>query len=209
MEARMATIVVPTDAPVIAGPPQGRWTYADWAALPADGNRYEVIDGVLFMTAAPSTFHQWIVFSLLRYVGVPAVERGLAYPLPAPVGVLMPRCEPVQPDFVVVRRERAGLFRGGRIVGVPDLIVEVLSPSNADYDRKIKLAAYAAAELPEYAIVDPQARTLTLHRLEAPGRYAEGVVAGEAETVAFACLPTISLAVADLFAGAPEADAGA
>lgn len=55
----MTALIVPTDAPVIAGPPQGRWTFADWQTLPDDGRRYEIIDGVLYMTTAPSTFHQW------------------------------------------------------------------------------------------------------------------------------------------------------
>ena len=50
---------------------QGHWTYADWEALPDDGNRYEVIDGVLYMTTAPSFFHQWIVRRLDRYLGMP------------------------------------------------------------------------------------------------------------------------------------------
>lgn len=57
--APMTALIVPTDAPVIAGPPQGRWTFADWQTLPDDGRRYEIIDGVLYMTTAPSTFHQW------------------------------------------------------------------------------------------------------------------------------------------------------
>ena len=52
----MATLVIPTDAPPIPGPPQGQWTYADWEALPDDGNRYEIIDGVLYMSSAPITF---------------------------------------------------------------------------------------------------------------------------------------------------------
>jgi hypothetical protein len=57
----MTALVLPTDAPAVPGPPQGQWTYADWEELPDDGNRYEIIDGVLYMTTAPSSFHQWIV----------------------------------------------------------------------------------------------------------------------------------------------------
>src|SRR5262245_25725719 len=79
------------------------WTYARWEALPDDGNRYEVIAGVLYMTTAPSFFHQWIVQRLIRLVGFPAEDQGLAYFVSAPVGVLMPGCDPVQPDFLLVR----------------------------------------------------------------------------------------------------------
>ena len=74
----MTSLVISTDAPVVAGPPQGHWTYADWETLPYDGNRYEIIDGVLYMTTAPSNFHQWIVKRLERYIGIPAEDQGLA-----------------------------------------------------------------------------------------------------------------------------------
>src|SRR5689334_7433198 len=47
------------------------WNYTRWKRLPDDGNRYEVIDGVLYMTTAPSNFHQWIVRRLDRFVGIP------------------------------------------------------------------------------------------------------------------------------------------
>jgi Uma2 family endonuclease len=200
----MASLIVPTDAPVIPGPEQGRWTYADWEALPDDGNRYEIIDGVLYMTTSPSTFHQWITVALMRYVGIPAIERGLAYVMTAPIGVLMPGCDPVQPDLVVVRKERAGLFRDRRIRGVPDLLVEILSPSNANYDLKIKLAAYARAGLPEYVIVDPMARFLLHHRLAQPGRYDLVATVSGADVIAFDCLPGIGLTVGALFEGAPD-----
>jgi Uma2 family endonuclease len=200
----MVSLIIPTDAKAIAGPAQGHWTYADWEGLPDDGNRYEVIDGVLYMTTAPSTFHQWITVAFMRYVGIPAIEQGLAYVMTAPIGVLMPGCDPVQPDIVVVRKERAGIFRDRRIRGVPDLIVEILSPSHAAYDVDIKLAAYARAGLQEYAIVDPAERTLTLHRLAEPGRYAPATIFGGADIVVFDCLPSIRLAVAALFAGAPD-----
>jgi Uma2 family endonuclease len=76
------------------------WNYARWEQLPDDGNRYEVIDGVLYMTTAPSTFHQWIVRRLDRFVGMPLEDQGLAYIFTAPIGLLMPDCDPVQPDFV-------------------------------------------------------------------------------------------------------------
>src|SRR5438270_3098013 len=96
----MTALVLPTDAPAVPGPPQGQWTYADWEELSDDGNRYEIIDGVLYMTTAPRSFHQWIIKQLVRYIAIPAEDQGLAFGFPAPVGVIMPGCDPVQPDFV-------------------------------------------------------------------------------------------------------------
>jgi Uma2 family endonuclease len=200
----MTTLVISTDAPAVAGPPQGQWTYADWETLPDDGNRYEVLDGVLYMSTAPSYFHQWITMQLVRYVAIPALERGLAFAVPAPVGVIMPGCDPVQPDFVLVLASRASIIHNRRVRGVPDVIVEILSPGNVAYDNDVKLKAYARAGVPEYAIVDPRTRTLSHYQLDAPGRYRPPHVLGEGDTLSFACLPEISLVVSALFAGAPD-----
>jgi Uma2 family endonuclease len=200
----MTALVLSTDAPAVPGPPQGQWTYADWEGLPDDGNRYEIIAGVLYMSTAPSSFHQWIVNRLVRYIAIPAEDQRVAFAFTAPIGVIMPGCDPVQPDFVVMLASRTSIFREGRIRGVPDLIVEILSPSNKAYDQEVKLEAYARAGMPEYALIDPRARTLSHYRLEAAGRYASPHVYGEAEVASFAYLPTISVPVGGLFAGAPD-----
>jgi Uma2 family endonuclease len=200
----VTALVIPTEAPAVLGPRQGRWTYADWEALPDDGNRYEVIDGALYMTTAPSFFHQWIVKRLERYLGIPAEDQRLAFCVPAPIGVLMPACDPVQPDYVVVLASRSAIIADRRIRGVPDLLIEVLSPSSAAYDEDIKLAAYARAGVPEYAIVDPATRTLKHYRLEAPGPYAAPRIVRAGETITFDCLPSLPLPVGDLFAGSPD-----
>ncbi|NJL05562.1 MAG: Uma2 family endonuclease [Chloroflexaceae bacterium] len=192
------------DSALLTHPAPGAWTYADWERLPADGNRYEVVGGVLYMTTAPSNFHQWIVQVLVEYIALPARQRGLAYSFFAPIGVLMDGCDPVQPDFVVIRRERAHIIREGRIRGVPDLIIEVLSPSNRAYDEQTKRAAYAQAGVPEYALIDPAARALRLYRLTEAGAYAEVAYATATDSISFACLPDILLPIAALFAGAPD-----
>jgi Uma2 family endonuclease len=200
----MPTLVLPTNAPFVTGPSQGEWTFADWESLPADENRYEIIDGVLYMTTAPHSFHQWITLSLAQYVGIPAKTQGLGYAFTAPIGLIMAGCDPVQPDMVFVRRDNAEIIHNGRIYGVPDLIVEILSPSTRSYDERVKLAAYAIAGVPEYAIIDPMNRTLDLYRLDALGRYRSPLVFRNSDLVSFTCLPSISFALSELFAGAPD-----
>jgi hypothetical protein len=65
----MTTMVIPTSAPVVEGPPQGAWAYDDWQhVLPDDGNRYEIIHGAVYITTVPSSFHQWIVTRLIQVV---------------------------------------------------------------------------------------------------------------------------------------------
>ncbi len=98
------------------------------------------------------------------YVGVPLEPQGLAYAATAPIGLLMPGCDPVQPDFVLVRYTNAGIISDRRIRGIPDLIAEVLSPGNPEQDTETKCHAYARAGLPEYWIIRPQTRDVLVCR---------------------------------------------
>jgi Uma2 family endonuclease len=116
----------------------------------------------------------------------------------------MPYYDPVQPDYLVVLKANAAIIHDRRIRGVSDLIVEVLSPGDAAYHERVKLLAYGNAGVPEYAIIDPSGRTLSLYQRDQRGRWMLPRVAGEHETIAFACLSTLSFTVADLFAGAPD-----
>jgi Uma2 family endonuclease len=139
--------------------PDASWCYAKWEQLPDDGNRYEVIDGVLYMTTAPGFPHQRAIGRLIEHVGLPLERANVAIYVFAPIGVIMPGADPVQPDFLLIRTERAAIIaEDGRIRGVPDLIAEVLSPSNQEHDLVTKRAVYARAGLPEYWILRPTTR---------------------------------------------------
>ena len=182
------------------------WHYARWEELPADGNRYEVIDGALYMTTAPSFYHQWIVQRLVRLVGIPAEDSGTAFYTFAPIGVLMPGCDPVQPDFLLVRCANAQIINNRRIRGVPDLIVEILSPSNHEQDTGIKRRAYARAGLAEYWIVRPETRdVLVCWQPDATlGDFAQVRLVAPTEELHSPTLPEVKVRIADLFSGAPD-----
>lgn len=200
----MLVFPIHADVERVRGPAQGEWTYEDWENLPDDGHRYEVIDGVLYVFTSPSLFHQWIIQNFYTYLGVPAINQKSGYAFLAPVGVLMPDCKPVQPDFVFVKAERASIIYDRRIRGVPDLIAEGLSPGSVAFDEEVKLAAYAKAGVPEYVIIDPDARVLRLYSLQKAGDYGDARIFNVGESVTFACLPTISVTVGILFEGAPD-----
>jgi Uma2 family endonuclease len=124
----------------------------------------------------------------------------------APIGLLMPGCDPVQPDFLLVRQANAGIITDRRIRGVPDLIVEVLSPSNPEQDTEIKRGAYARAGLPEYWIVRPQTCDILLcwQPDAALGDFTQVRLIGPDADLASPTLAGVALHVADLFAGAPD-----
>lgn len=147
------------DIDIFLRSPDASWCYDKWVLLPDDGNRYEVIDGVLYMSTAPGFFHQRCVIRLDREVGAVLEAQGIAIVVTAPIGVLMEGADPVQPDFLLIRTERSSIVADdGRIRGVPDLIAEVLSPIHPELDTVTKRAAYARAGVPEYWILRPATR---------------------------------------------------
>lgn len=137
-----------------------RITWQDVQAMPEDGKRYEAIGGDLYVTAAPSRHHQWVVLRLAAEFDRLLVQTGHGEVYPAPFGVEFPETEEgVQPDFIFVSRDRLHIVGEDWVRGAPDLVVEILSPSTAARDRGIKLKLYRAQGVAEYWIVDPDARS--------------------------------------------------
>jgi Uma2 family endonuclease len=162
-----------TDRDVLMRSADREWNFELWEQLPDDGYRYEVLDGVLYMSTAPSTQHQRIHRRMLFELVGQLDERGIGETLYAPYGVIMPFSNPVQPDIIFVRAEQGDIVTDKRIVGVPALLVEILSPSNADYDLVTKLEMYARAGVPEYWVARPNERDFLIHTEPetATGRY--------------------------------------
>lgn len=180
------------------------WTLERWETLPDGGNRYEVINGVLYLSTAPPFFHQWIVAEAVAALRAQLFLPGIAFVVIGPLGVIMPGCAPVQPDIVVILQVDRQII-SGRIYGVPALLVEVLSPSNADYDLTTKHDIYARAGVPEYWVFRPEQRDVIVHSEPDPatGHYLQvRRIAPDGELVA-ATLP-FRAPVASFFAGAPD-----
>jgi Uma2 family endonuclease len=141
------------------------WTVDMVRALPDDGNRYEVIDGELFVTPAPSLVHQRAVLELLDivrpYVRVHRIGEALVSP--ADVVVYGPR-KSVQPDLFVLPLVNGAPIRAWTEVGRLLLSVEVLSPSTEHTDRGRKRALYSEKAVPEYWIVSTAERTVERQR---------------------------------------------
>ena len=140
-------------------------SYATYAEIPADGRRWEFLDGEVFVTLAPSPAHQFAVLRLGRFL-----EDSLTYFDPSaiafvsPIDVILSDSEIVQPDAVVALRTQVS-ERG--IEGSPLLIVEVVSPARPALDREIKARRYAANGVPRYWLVDPLAQTVECFVLDA------------------------------------------
>lgn len=145
-------------------------THRDLEHTPDDGNRYEVIDGELFVTPFPSYAHQRAATRLTILLGTHVRERGLGEVFAAGLKVVLDEPTGVGPDLVYIAAARMDAMREDGYYGAPDLVVEVLS-TKPQRDRYVKLRKYAASGVPHYWIVDPDGRRLSAYALEA-GRYA-------------------------------------
>lgn len=141
-----------------------RWTYAEFARLPDDGNRYEVIAGELHVSPAPRPLHQRILTRLTAAVAAHVHEYDLGAAYVGPVDVLFAEGDYLEPDLVYVRRERRGIESDRGLEAAPDLVVEVTSPSTAGRDRILKRERYLHFGVPEYWVVDPDALEILVFR---------------------------------------------
>jgi len=184
-ESRPAMSTTPESIPKVTaadhvkGPGQGNWTYEDYAAIPDDGKRYEVINGVLFLKPSPEVWHQEALGALFAYLWdhVKRVKLGRTYVSPLDVE-LAPKTI-VQPDILLILSEHMDKGPDSHIVGVPDLVIEVLSAGTTGYDYREKWDAYAYAGVPEYWIVDPTRRTIELLVLENKVYGSSGIFQGK------------------------------
>ena len=166
----MAATVIDTTQPsaVVPGvngwPTQGTWTYADYLRLPDDGNRYEIIEGVLYVANAPTPEHQYtvtqLIFYFMQYVNAQRV--GIVFTAPIEVH-LSETTKPVQPDLVFVTNEQQPKRGASYLEGPPALVVEVVSPTSIRRDRKTKFDAYEEAGVQEYWIVDPRTHSVEVY----------------------------------------------
>lgn len=149
----------------------GPYTVDDYDALPDDGFRYELIDGELIEMPAPSYLHQLVQAHFVAVLYFLVMQSRSGRVVGAPIDVRLGGVV-VQPDVVYISNERAGIETKQRIIGAPDLVIEILSPSTCDHDLMTKYELYRLAGVREYWVVDLQERSATVWAL-VEDRYVE------------------------------------
>ncbi|MCI0416916.1 Uma2 family endonuclease [bacterium] len=176
-----------------------KMTYHDYAMLP-DDQRYELIDGELLMTPAPTTPHQRAsgnLFSLLReYI----TKSDLGEVFFAPLDVLLSDHDVVQPDLLFISKERMNIIGEKNIQGPPDLAVEVVSPTHRERDYFVKKDLYARYGVREYWLLDLQKRCIEVFKL-AESKYELVGIFSESDTLSTPLLPNLNLTVSAVFRG--------
>ena len=137
-----------------------RWTREAVLALPDDGRRYELVDGELLVSPSPRGVHQVAVSALERRVHDALDGTGVAHVLHSPADLTLGEEEILQPDLFVYRTATGRHLLAWTDITELVLVIEVLSPSTAHYDRYLKRLRYQRARVPEYWIVDLDGRVI-------------------------------------------------
>ena len=146
-------------------PAPRRWTYAEYARLPDDGKRYEVIAGELVVSPSPAPTHQKALIRLSTALDQFTQQHRLGEMYPGPIDVLLSGVDYLVPDLVFVRAERTGVITDRGIEAAPDLVIEAISPSTAMRDRGLKRERYAHFGVPLYWVIDVELRHIEVYRL--------------------------------------------
>ena len=145
-------------------------TWEDYAAIPDDGRRHEIIDGKHYVNRAPIVYHQKVLMNLSIALGPYVHAHHLGELLASPIDVILSEHDIIQPDIVFVQAARAQIVKYKNIQGPPDLVIEVLSESNRRYDVRTKYELYERTGVGEYWIIDPDELAVRVFRRES-GRF--------------------------------------
>ncbi|HSF23203.1 MAG TPA: Uma2 family endonuclease [Blastocatellia bacterium] len=146
-------------------------TIADLDCTPDDGNKYELIEGEIYMSRAPSLTHQITLQNFLMALGSFLTNNPIGIVVPGP-GVIFDDFNGVIPDIVFFTNERrAEIASGDQLNGASDLVIEIISPGaeNERRDRVLKRRVYGRFGVKEYWLVDMVNRSVEVFRLGEKG----------------------------------------
>ena len=178
-------------------------TYSAFRQMEFDDNDpyiYELINGILMKKSAPQPRHQRISRKLLRLMDEFIQKNTLGEIFYAPIDVFLDDENVPQPDLVFVSNARASIVddREG-ILGVPDLVVEIISPSSMRLDRVVKKELYEAFAVPEYWLIDPKNDAIEVFSFQ-NGRYKSVAFANDlSEKIASTILTGFEVSLSDIF----------
>ena len=179
--------------------PDVRLTVQDYLNIPEeDENRYELINGELYMAPAPSWEHQESsgnLYSILRAFVLANLLGRVVY---SPIDMFLSDEDVFQPDIVFISNERLGIIHSDGIHGAPDLVIEVLSPGTERIDRTLKSERYEMSDVSEYWQANPIDKTILVLRardgaFERVGLFTEGM------TLETPLLPGLRVDVSEVF----------
>lgn len=180
-----------------------RYTFDEWIDSPQNTPLAELVEGIPVERMASTFDHGQIVGELWDWLRR-AQRAGLGWVSVEPVGVVLDaagaRRNVREPDLCFVRKERAYIITGKAVEGVPDLVIEVLSPTTQDDDlpNGEKWRDYERFGVPRYWIIDPKQGTVAQYT-HTGGGFGDPVVLQEGDELRSELFPGITLSVGALF----------
>ena len=178
-----------------------RWTSADLEFFPDNGDRYEIIDGDLYVTRAPHWKHQKVLTRLCKFLPTKDADNRTGEALQTP-GLIFAGEENTIPDLVWISDEKLVncVDESGHFTAAPELIVEVLSQTAKDIsrDRQVKLKLYSRVGVREYWIIDWQQKTVEIYRRSPTHLQLDCTLFAENELTS-PLFPEFNLKVAEIF----------
>lgn len=186
-----------------------KMTYREFREMEFDDDdhfHYELLDGAMIRKASPSPQHQRLSGKIYVLFQALVTEKKLGEVFYAPIDVFLDDYNAPQPDLVFVSTAKQHLVTNDGIMGAPDLVVEIISPSSVRIDRYKKRDIYERFGIPEYWIADPQNQLVEVYVLGEGGRYESFSVAsvldvdeGTAFPIHSSILPDLQLDIRQLF----------
>ena len=173
-------------------------TYDDYRNLPDDGKQHQIIGGELYMTPAPTPYHQEISLNLAFILNKYVKQHNLGNIYTAPIDVVLSMTDVVQPDLVYVAKERLNIITKKNIVDAPDLVVEVLSDNTETIDRQKKMVLYEKHGVKEYWIVDPSEKAIEQYVLKEK-TFQQQTTVSDSQKLSSVVLDGCELTVTDVF----------
>ncbi len=174
-----------------------RFTYSDYLLLPED-KRYEILEGELHVIAAPNTIHQRVSKRLVVALTQRLEKEGLGEVFHAPYDVVLSEDNVLQPDILIVRKNRAGVIGELNLKGAPDLAIEILSLGSRGKDLEIKRKIYARFGVQEYWVVDPDAGTIEVLAWGESG-YSTAGTFSKSDSLTSPLFPDLNLPLPEIF----------
>jgi len=182
-------------------------TVADLEAFPDDdGNRYELIEGELFVSTSPGLPHQIVSDNIVYLIRTYLDQHPIGIVV-STVGLILSEYSGVIPDIVFFKNESVErIVTGERLTSAPELVVEILSPGsqNIRRDRVAKFQLYGKYRVPEYWLIDKENRAVEVYRLQNAKLHLVSILTGDDELTTpvlpgFSCAARLVFVVPPLF----------
>ncbi len=176
-------------------------TYKEFAALPGDGKLYELIDGELAVSPAPTLTHQTLVWRLVAIFDAYQTVHPAGRFVVGPYDVVLSVHQALHPDVLFFARKRLDRLTDAFADGAPDLAVEILSPGTASRDKGRKRELYDEYGVQEYWIVHQKRAQVDVYRRATAGRLQKVLSPGAGSILVTPLLPEFGLALDGLYQG--------